>query len=314
MLAGIFAGCTRTDPAADFLRAKSHPDAGGTAKIVASIGTRNLTTSDVEERMRDEPTSARSELADREKRRAFVDRLVRREVLFQEGWARKLYERPRVRERLERAIVEELTIDEMRALAEKHKASEEELRSEYEARSSEWNKPEMVRLSILLRRADDEETRARAKAHAAHLRDAIAADTKAGDVDAFSEATEKWSDDEATKLGGGDLQFLPVDAVEARFGSEARAAVQRAEIGDFVIAEVPEGVALLRVTGRRNAIERSFESVREQIRRRLERETQKRAFDAWAMELSRTRGAKIDEAGLDAIVVPSHGRDESDAD
>jgi peptidylprolyl isomerase len=172
--------------------------------------------------------------------------------------------------------------------------SEEELRNAYRAREAEYNKPEKIRLSVVLLHAENEAGRTAARNRLKTLKPAAAAD--------FGAIARQHSEDEATKGQGGDLEFLSKDELARLYGPEAADRMfDHAAIGDLEIVDGPRAVLLLKKTGVRRAVMRPLEAVKPQLSREILAQKKSEAFDRAVADMMSKRGVTFDEGALSRI-------------
>jgi len=141
----------------------------------------------------------------------------------------------------------------------------ERVRTSYESRKSEFDRPEQAHLRHILARfePDDDASKQAARARI----DAIRKRLESGED--FAAVAKDASEDPATKEGGGDLGFVSRGGVVKPL-EDAAFAQAPAALGDVV--ESPQGFHLLRVEERRPARVVPFEEAQAQVARDLARE------------------------------------------
>jgi parvulin-like peptidyl-prolyl isomerase len=116
---------------------------------------------------------------------------------------------------------------------------------------------------------------------------ALLEQAKAADLRAFRQLVREKSIDDATKGRGGDLRYFDqAGKVRDEAGASVPASVARAafalkNVGDTAPApiKVPNGFAIVKLTGSRPALSRKFADAEETIRVRLWRERRQRAIE-----------------------------------
>ncbi|MBI4606041.1 MAG: peptidylprolyl isomerase [Planctomycetes bacterium] len=207
-----------------------------------------------------------------EARREVLSSLVDRELLALEARARGIDRRLEVRQEVQRLLADHLLDSELGSLT-LESFSREAVEGRYEADQLEHSRPPAIRLAHLYFRADTgrgeagrAEARARAEAALERARGYHATALH------FGQLAEELSDDEKTKSKGGDLGMvtrdsgdLPQEVVDLGFRLQAIG-----EVGGPV--ESDEGFHIVRLTGRRPALERNFAEVELEVRSKLLRE------------------------------------------
>ena len=181
-----------------------------------------------------------------------------------------------------------------------------ETRGLYEERSKLYNLPEQVRASHILLRipagANDEQTE-EVRARAQQILERI----RAGED--FAALAAELSEDPGSKALGGDLGFFGRDQMVKEFGDAAFAA-EPGTPGELVKSDF--GFHVLRVEEHREAQERSYEEVRDELALELMgREAAKTASQAKANQIAETirAGSSLEEAaGEQELSVTRSGR------
>ncbi len=234
----------------------------------------------------------------------FVRNELRFELLAQEGWRRGMHSDPEVIAELKKTIVQRLVRQENERLATTLQAGEAELRAAWVKRKGEYNKPPKIRLSQIVRYADDDKTRAAATKALEEVRAKVLAGEKKGNPTIFSKMAAVHSEDDATKRNGGDLQFLTREELTSRYGDEvAKSLFDSLTIGDTAVAHAENAVVLFKKTGRRRGVQRTMEQVKPQLRAKLLQEQRTKAFEAFVEELEKTNGVTIDDAAVEKIEI-----------
>jgi len=275
----------------------SEPRPEGSTEVVATIGSRKITLGDLDRQLQTQPIT-RSRLTDLQRKKDFLDNVIRFELLADEAMRRGLDKDPEVLEAMRRVMVQKLTQQQFGEL--EVAVTEEDARAFYEANRNDYVKPERVRLSHIFFSAPKGESRrnqVRAEAERA------LADLRRKDRDAFSDLAKKRSDDNRSKRAGGDLSFRTRAELEELWGEEfAAAGFALKTIGQFAdLVVTDQGFHIVKLLGRQEGQERSFETVRTQIENRLQREKKTQAFEAFVQELWEKANPRIDEAVLDKL-------------
>ncbi len=284
------------------------PIVSGEGKVVAKIGDVEITTAELEMRLRQQSPFTRVQLQDSENKKKFVDNELRMEVLAQEAWRRKLHENPAVIQKLKHMLVTQVMNAELKKLEDKLNVSEVDLNKAYQARHSEFNKPEKVRLSQIVRFVDNDAERAAAKKLLKGIKKKVLAAERKNDPRAFSRFAKQQSQDEATKNGGGDLNFVTRPELVERYGEGvAKFMFDEVKVGDMGVADAPNGVVLFKKTGRRRGIVRTAEMVKPQLRGQVLAEKRTKLFDEYVTGLMKAQGITVNYDLLDEIKVDAGG-------
>lgn len=268
-------------------------------KVVAKIGALEITLKEFERRLKQQAPYARARYASLERKKEFLDNLVRFEVLAAEA-ARKGYDRDaEVIQQMKQTMVRKLMTKEVSNLVKLSDISEDKMRAYYEEHADQYHKPEQVRASQLL--VTDA---ARAKKLHAELSKKIAADRRSYRK-TFAEYARKHSEDAASKPRGGDLRFF---ARTTEGGDQPKevsdAAFALAKVGDLSApVKSAAGWHVLLLTGRKNRYDRTFDQVKRQIQNRLYRREKRERTDGFVADLKTAAKVVINEAELAKIEI-----------
>jgi peptidyl-prolyl cis-trans isomerase C len=281
---------------------KSSAVAEKKGEAVATIDGQTLVTVDqLEDQLREQSPFVRARYTDPSKKKEFLDSLIRFELLSSEAAKEGFDKDPEVVKDMKKAMVQRLLrkkFDEDPAIS---KMSDEELKDYFEQHKDDYVKPERVRVQIIEFKGGpgDAKVQAEAKKDAAEVKEK----TKKGDLAAFSLLARTRSDDEGTKMRGGDSDYKTHEELAKSYGDGvANAAMALKEIND--VSELVRGIDgwyLLRLAGRQNAINRTFEQVKPAIQARAWHEKRTKLYDAYVKELEDKSGVKIDEAAVAKI-------------
>ncbi|MBK6686694.1 MAG: peptidylprolyl isomerase [Deltaproteobacteria bacterium] len=266
-----------------------------TGEVVAEIGPVKLTTAELDKRLQAQSPFLRVQLRDLDQRKKWVENEVRLETLAQEAWRRGLQDDPRIQAELKRLMVQRLMNDQLDQLSKSLEVTEADVTSAYQARFEEFNKPETIRLSQIIRYASSPADKKAARARLEAARDKILADQKKNLNNTFADLARTESEDEETKNGGGDLQFLNRAQVAERYGDPIAALLfEQTEVGELQVAEAEGAVVLFKKTGKRRGVTRGLPEVVNQLRGQLVAEKRNAAFDDFVNTLQKDRGIRVD--------------------
>jgi peptidyl-prolyl cis-trans isomerase C len=261
------------------------------AEALAKVDDVVITVGEFQERINQQSPYVRARYTSMERKKEFLDNLVRFEVLAKEAQRKGLDKDAEVVRTMKQVMIQKLLKDEF----DKHHMediSDAECKQYFDAHPEEYNKPEEVRVSSIL------------------LKDMATAKRVLGDVrikgvdnQQFRNLVAEYSQDLATKDRGGDLRYfdantkdVPKPIVDAAFKLQ--------NIGDVSEAiKTPQGVVLLKLTGRRKALARNFDEVKQQIRNKLYRDKRTDAMEQFVKSLRDKANIKIDEAKLAKVQI-----------
>lgn len=282
------------------------------SKVLAKVGSTPITLGEFADRLADQSPYLRARYNSPERRREFLENLIRFELLASES-SRRGYDRlPEVDRTRKQVMIQRLMKREFEDRVKLSDISDADMRRYYEQHRDEYHKPEQVRAAHILfsDRALGERV--------------LAEVTKApADLRLFRERTIAHTQDAETRDRGGDLRFFSRpnerQADEPEVPAEvAEAAFSITKIGEISprLVKSSRGWHIVKLTGKRAKLDRSFEEVRRQIQNRLWRERRQQSIDDFIARLRREANVQVDEALLgtlrfevpDGGVPPSEGR------
>ncbi len=277
-------------------------------EVVATVGDDVITVDDFMAKLDEQSPFIRARYTSLERKKEFLDNLVRFEVLAQEAKRRGLDRDPEVLATVEKVMVQKLIRAEFDEATAGNDLPEEDLRKYYDEHIEDYVKPERVRVShIFLAAPASGAERAKAKSAAAKLLAEVKGKEAGTDKTAFVITAKEKSEDEATKAAGGDLSFKTREELAGMWGDKfAQAALGLkaiGEIGDLV--ETEKGFHLVKLTGRQNSLDRPFDQVKTQIQNRLSRDKRTQAFDDFVAGLKLKANVQVKEDVLEKIEVPT---------
>jgi len=242
-------------------------------------------------------------LANAAQRKAFVEKLVKFELLAQEAVRKGYDEDPQFIQDSKQRLGQILLDKDVEAPLKAKAPTEEELKHFFEQNKTGLSRPERVRIAAISFAASEADVMARiAKREAA--RSALAeAKRRARDYYGFGEVAHARTEDAATKASNGELPFMTRDELAAHYGeplAEAAFALrQQGTIHDAVV-ETPNGFHVVRLLGREEAYEPRFDEVKEQLRQRLVGDARADALRRFLDDLWKRSDVRIDEKALQA--------------
>jgi len=265
------------------------------AQVVAKVDGVPITVGEFADRINKQSPYIRARYTSVERKKEFLDNLVRFEVLAAEAKKRGLDKHEEVVHAQKQAMIQKLMKAEFEEASGAKDVPEEDLRKFYDEHISEYQKPEQVRISQIV--VADKKT---AKKIAAEAR------AKPQDTKLFRDLVSQHSIDEATKTRGGDVRYfakddaqIPKAVVEAAFGLE--------KIGDVANpVQTDQGFVVVKLTGRRKALSRSFEEVKRQIQNRLYRQQRTQKMEDFVGGLKAKAKIEIFEEKLALVPVDAN--------
>src|SRR5437660_7326102 len=273
--------------------------------VVAKVGDEKITADELKRRLDETSPFLRARYNTLERKKEFLENLIRNELLAQEAQRQGLDKSPSVKEQMKRAMIQELIKKQLDERLSGTDIAEEDLKKFYQAHLDDFVKPERARVFHILLPAKDARERAEAKKKAAALLKDIDAREKKGETNAFQTAAIKESKDALSAPLGGDLRFLSKDELTKAYNAElANAAFELKNPGDKTQPfETPAGVELVKLQVKTVAMNRSFEEGKEPIRQRMARERRSRDYDEWVKKLRENTKVAIHEQELEQVQV-----------
>lgn len=273
----------------------SDPSAAPSGRVVAKVGDGFVTESDFA------AAASRVQQAGQEltpaERKDVLDKLVTEEILFQQATEKGLYRDPKVRKIMVNLLLREEVYDDVRT----SDISTEELEAFYEAHKSEFTVPEKIQIKRIFLRFGGESGRTEADALA--LGKELQGKIKK-DPTLFKDLAEQQSDD-PYKRRGGDLGYvardgkpgIPPEVIEKAFTLNVGQLSEPFVAGD--------GVNLLLVAAKRQAVERTFDQMKGSVLRRLKNEKFQELTEGYIAETRGKYTVDVDDAVLSSVKVES---------
>jgi peptidyl-prolyl cis-trans isomerase C len=259
------------------------------AAPLARIDDVTITLGELQERINRQSPYIRARYTSLEQKKEFLDSLIRFEVLAKEAARRGLDRDPEVVRTMKQVMIQKLMRDELDAKITADTVSDAEMRAYYNANLADYVKPEEVRVSAII-------VKSRAQAE----RVASEARSEAGKTNkGFRDLVARYSQDEDSKLRGGDLRYLdatthdvPAPVVKATF-----ALTNTGDVSGVV--DAGNGTwYVLKQTGRRRAMTKSFDDAKPAIRNKLFRDKRVAAQKDFVDRLRTAARIEVDEANL----------------
>lgn len=277
------------------------------AAPLARIDDVTITLGELQSQINRQSPYIRARYTSLEQKREFLDAMIRFEVLAKEAYKRGLDKDPEVVRTMKQVMIQKLMRDQFDAKITAESVPEAEMKAYYDANLADYVKPEEVRVSaiILTNKAQAERVALEARGEAGK--------TNKG----FRDLVMKYSTDEDSKLRGGDLRYfdaatkeLPAPIVQGAFALAATGDVSGAlDAGNGTYY-------VLKQTGRRKSITKSFDDARPAIRNKLFRDSRAKAQKDFVEALKASAKIEIDEANLARVRIDTsmavddgHGHD-----
>lgn len=279
------------------------PTGSGEGNAIVSIGEHSISVADVERRINDQPPFVRQRYETRERLEQYVDRMIERQLFAMEAIERGVLDKPRVLDTVLSTLAQELSREVMTERVNVAEVTDEEAKTYYDEHQSYYNKDEAVRVSHIYFQANNDKAAAKAEAEKAYKELVAAAERK--ERGAFRDAAQKHSDDEATKSRGGDLMYLTETRLRERYGDGiAKSIWNLPKLKAMTpVVEGRDGFHIFRLTGRRQALKQSFDTVKERIRHRIFRDRRRKARESYFDELKKKYNVSINKEAFAEVKV-----------
>ena len=265
------------------------------AEVLAKVDDVTITVGEFQERINQQSPYVRARYTSMERKKEFLDNLVRFEVLAKEAQRRGLDKDPEVVRTMKQVMIQKLLKDQFDK-QRMEDISDEECKKFYDAHPEQYNKPEEVRVSSIL--VKDQATAKK-----------VMDDPRIKGVDnqQFRNLVAEYSQDLATKDRGGDLRYFDAKTKDVP-KSIVDAAFALTNIGDVSPpVKTEQGVVILKLTGRRKALVRTFDEVKQQIRNQLYRDKRQESMESFVKNLRDKANVKIDEGKLAKVQIEGTG-------
>jgi peptidyl-prolyl cis-trans isomerase C len=274
------------------------------AAVVARVNDVSITVDQLQDSINRQSPYIRARYASKEQKRVFLNNMIRFEVLAREAARRGLDRDPEVVQTMKSAMITKLLRAELASGIKPDDIQEAELRAFYDANRERFNKPETVRVSVIV-------VKDRAQAdEAARLARGAQGQSNKG----FRELVDRFSTDAESKLRGGDLRYftrdsteVPRPVVEAAFGLG-----RTGDVAGPIAAD--RAFYIIKQTGRRGAVSRTFDQARREIQNELYKDRREGAQKQFVDQLKTKAEIEVFEDNLKKVRVDTSTRAPADQD
>jgi peptidyl-prolyl cis-trans isomerase C len=245
------------------------------AEPLAKIDGYTITIGEFQDRINKQSPYVRARYTSLEQKKDFLDNLIRFEVLAKEAKQRGLDQDAEVVRTMKQVMIQKLMKDEFETRVKPEDVTDAEMQKFYQEHLAEYNKPEEVRVSAII--VTD---KAAADKAAADAKGPKGADSKG-----FRDLVNQYSTDDETKQRGGDLRYFAADSKDIP-AEVSKAAFALQKTGD-VAGPIKGGdkYYVIKQTGRRKAIAKTFDEVKKQIQNRIYRDKRTKAMEDFVANL-----------------------------
>jgi len=270
--------------------------------VLAKIGDTEITVGEFQDRINRQSPYIRARYTSKEQKLEFLDSLIRFEVLAKEALRRGFDKDPDVIRTMKQVMIQKLMKDQFETKLSPDSIKEDDMRAYFKEHRNDYNKPEEVRVSAIIVKG-----KAKGKSVAEQAK-GEAGKTNKG----FRDLVSKHSTDEKTRLRGGDLRYFALDS------KEIPEAVKKAAFALGRTGQVAGPVAakgrfyIIKQTGKRKAISKTFEKVKRQIQNRLYRDKRTKAQKSFIDGLRGSAKIKIFDDKLRKVKIDTSARSSVD--
>lgn len=267
--------------------------------VLAKVDDVVITIGEFQERINRMSPYVRDRYTSLETKRDFLQKLIQFEVLAKEAKRRGFDKDPNVVRTLKQVMIQKLTKDEFENKVKPTDVTEAEMRAFYEKNRKMYTKEAELRVSAIIMNNFAVATRVAKEALGPVGRS----------PKGFRDLVGKYSIDDATKIRGGDLRYfkrtsttIPRPIIEAAFKLN--------RTGD-VTGPINGGNGryyIIRQTGKRPAVNRTFEQVKRNIKNRLYREKRRDAQKEFLKRLKAKAKIKLYEHNLAKVRIDRRRR------
>lgn len=287
----VAAGCNK--PAAKPSSTGAPAQTAEQGQPVARIDDTVITVGEVQDRINKQAPFVRARYTSPDKKKEFVDNLIRIEVMAKEAEKRGYDKDPEVIRVMKQQMISKFLQKDFESKLRVEDVPDADVEKYYKEHPEEFNRPEEVRVSEIL-------VKDKAKADKV-AREATAANR--ADPKAFRDLVTKYSEDEDSKSRGGDLtsferttKLVPEPIVEGAFALK--------EVGDVSTPiKTDRGYAILKLTGKRPGFSRPLAEVKRTIQQRLFKDLRTKAMESFIDDLRKKYTITIDEGNLAKVTV-----------
>ncbi len=262
------------------------------ARVVAQVGERIISVTDVEQQLQAQPDFVRARYASASGRKELVDSLVRSELLMQEARRRGVDKSPEVSALFEKLVIQQLVSE----VAKASQPTEAEAKAYFDSHPEEFSRPERVRVALLECGAADAAATSR---DLAKVRTAKEPER----TKLFNALVAARSTHEASRAQDGDLGPRTAQELTQLFSAEVAAAAFGLQTPGEVSAPVstPRGQVVLRLMGRQPEERKTFEAEKGALLGRLAAERRLKGVDELVANLRKSAKVVINDKAIEGL-------------
>lgn len=261
-----------------------------------------ITAGELKARLEEQSPFIRARYNTLERKKEFLDNLVRFELLAKAAEKQGLDKDPDVQLMLRKVMVQKLVQKTFAEGDASKEIPEAEARAFYDQHKDDYVKPRKIRLAQVFLAAPGGPSRAQKAAQAKKVLARAQAEEKKNSL-AFAGLVRELSEDQATKNSGGDLGFRSQAELESQYGKPFADTAFGLTAGGLAVLESPQGFHVVKLTGAQEAIDRPFDAMKAQIQARLYRERRAKDFEDFVKKLREEARVTVNDAELEKVTV-----------
>jgi peptidyl-prolyl cis-trans isomerase C len=260
---------------------------------LATVDDVVITVGELQDQLNRQSPYVRARYTALEEKKNFLDSLVSFEVMAKEAQRRGLDKDPEVVRTMKQVMIQKLIKEEFAEKITPENIPDEELQAFYKKHESEYRRPAQVRAAAIV---------VKDKALAEQLSKQGKSEENKSPT-GFRDMVLKHSIDEATKSSGGDLGYFEKDSTELpKPVIEAAFALENNKVSD-PIAAGDGRFYVIKVTGTRKAMEKTFEDVKSQLVNRVYRDKRVESQKEFVEGLKQKAKIVVHEENLEKVKI-----------
>jgi peptidyl-prolyl cis-trans isomerase C len=269
-----------------------------------------VTSDELKARLDEQSPMIRNSFQNLDRKKQFLDNLLRFELLANAAQREGLANDPDVQFTMKKVMVSKYYQKHFQDQDGAKSVPDADVKKYFdEHQKDEFHRPARVHAVDLFVKAEQgSPQRAQKVAEAKKLLAKVLADEK-NDVNALSRAARESSDDPAAKGTGGDTGFKTQEEYEKSYGKEVAEVVFK--LGDNQtspsVVETAQGVHLVRVVGRQPELNRGLDEVKGQIAAKLYGQKRTKDFDDLLKKLREEAHIQVYDNELEKVQVAAAG-------
>jgi peptidyl-prolyl cis-trans isomerase C len=268
------------------------------SQVVAKVDDAIITVGDVQERINKQSPFVRARYTTNDKKKEFLDSLIRFEVMANEAEKRGYDKDPEVVRVMKQQMISKFLQKDFESKLKVEDVPDAQVDKYYKEHPAEFNQKDEVRVAEIVTKDKGKADKAYAEAKA--LPKAAAA---VGDQKGFKDVVTKYTEDEEGKTRAGDLGFMDKESTRQP-KAVVEAAFKLAEVGDVAAPiKTDKGWVVIRLTQKRPGFNRPLTEVKRQIQQRLFRDMRTKAMDDFVADLKKKSTIEIKDENLSKVVI-----------